>query len=104
MEEFQLTPSEWTVAADEEIAVNLVNDGTIDHEWVTLRPGVAIEREADLPETEEERLADFVSWEDGPDGPGAQVSVVEEGAHSGELVNEGVIAHNVTVDGVVKFP
>lgn len=41
-----------------------MNNGSIDHEWVILKPGVTIESEADLPETEEELLADFVYWED----------------------------------------
>jgi uncharacterized cupredoxin-like copper-binding protein len=30
------------------------------HEWVLLQPGVTIEAESDLPDTEEELLADFV--------------------------------------------
>lgn len=64
MEEFQFTPTEWTVAADEEITVNLENNGSVEHEWVILQPGVTIDSEADLPETEDELLADFVYWED----------------------------------------
>ena len=64
MEEFEFTPTSWTVAADEEITINLENEGSVEHEWVILQPGVTIESEADLPETEEELLADFVYWED----------------------------------------
>jgi uncharacterized cupredoxin-like copper-binding protein len=64
MEEFMFTPTEWTVAAGEEITVNLENTGSVEHEFVILRPGVTVESEADLPETEEELLADFVYWED----------------------------------------
>lgn len=64
MDEFEFEPTEWTIAADEEITVDLENNGSIDHEWVILQPGVTIESEADLPETEEELLADFVYWED----------------------------------------
>ena len=64
MEEFEFTPASWSVAANEEITVNLENKGSVEHEWVILRPGVTIESEADLPETEEELLADFVYWED----------------------------------------
>ena len=64
MQEFEFTPTDWTVAADEEITVNLENEGSVEHEWVILQSGVEIESEADLPETEEELLADFVYWED----------------------------------------
>lgn len=64
MEEFMFTPTDWTVAADEEITVNLENTGAVEHEFVILQPGVTVESEADLPETEEELLADFVYWED----------------------------------------
>ncbi|MGB7859232.1 MAG: cupredoxin domain-containing protein [Acidimicrobiia bacterium] len=64
MEDFKFTPTEWTVAAGEEITVELTNNGSVDHEWVILQPGVTIASEADLPETEEELLADFVYWED----------------------------------------
>jgi uncharacterized cupredoxin-like copper-binding protein len=64
MEEFMFTPTEWTVAADEEITVNLENNGSVEHEFVILQSGVTVGSEADLPETEEELLADFVYWED----------------------------------------
>jgi uncharacterized cupredoxin-like copper-binding protein len=64
MQEFEFTPTDWTVAADEEISITLENNGSVEHEWVILQPGVEIESEADLPETEEELLADFVYWED----------------------------------------
>jgi uncharacterized cupredoxin-like copper-binding protein len=64
MEEFQFTPVDWTVQEGEEITIELVNNGTLDHEWVILQPGVTIEDESELPETEEELLADFVYWED----------------------------------------
>lgn len=64
MEDFQFSPTEWTVAAGEEIAVELTNDGSVEHEWVILQSGVNISSESELPETEEELLADFVYWED----------------------------------------
>jgi plastocyanin len=64
MREFEFSPTEWTVAAGETITVELTNDGSVDHEWVILRPGVRITSEADLPDTEEELLANFVYWED----------------------------------------
>jgi uncharacterized cupredoxin-like copper-binding protein len=62
--EFQFSPSEWTVPAGEEITIDITNDGTVLHEWVLMQPGVDIASEADLPETEEELLADFVYVED----------------------------------------
>lgn len=64
MQEFEFTPTSWTIAADEEITIDLENTGSVEHEWVILQPGVEIESEADLPDTEEELLADFVYWED----------------------------------------
>lgn len=64
MEEFHFTPTEWTVPAGEEITIELTNDGAVEHEWVILQQGVTIAAETDLPETEEELLADFVYWED----------------------------------------
>lgn len=64
LDEFSMTPSDWTIAAGEQITINITNDGTIDHEWVILKSGVTIASEADLPETEEELLADFVYWEE----------------------------------------
>jgi uncharacterized cupredoxin-like copper-binding protein len=62
--EFEFSPNEWTVPAGEEIAIEITNNGSLLHEWVLMRPGVTIETEADLPETEEELLADFVYVED----------------------------------------
>ena len=64
MTDFAFTPTDWTVAAGEEITIDLTNDGNVDHEWVILQSGVQISSESDLPETEEELLADFVYWED----------------------------------------
>jgi uncharacterized cupredoxin-like copper-binding protein len=62
--EFQFSPDSWTVPAGEEITIEITNEGTVLHEWVLMQPGVSIESEADLPETEEELLADFVYVED----------------------------------------
>lgn len=64
MEEFEFSPVEWTVPEGEEITIELVNNGTLEHEWVILQAGVTISDESELPETEEELLADFVYWED----------------------------------------
>jgi uncharacterized cupredoxin-like copper-binding protein len=64
MEEFDFTPTSWSVAANEEVTINLTNSGSVEHEWVILQSGVTIESEAELPETEDELLADFVYWED----------------------------------------
>lgn len=64
LKEFQFTPNDWTIAAVEEITINLKNAGSTTHEWVLLKDGVEISSEADLPDTEEELLADFVYWEE----------------------------------------
>jgi uncharacterized cupredoxin-like copper-binding protein len=62
--DFQFSPSSWTVPAGEEVSIAITNEGSVLHEWVLMQPGVTIESEADLPETEEELLADFVYVED----------------------------------------
>jgi len=62
--DFQFSPDSWTVPAGEEISIDITNEGSVLHEWVLMQPGVSIESEADLPETEEELLADFVYVED----------------------------------------
>ncbi len=62
--DFQFSPSSWTVPAGEEISIVITNDGSVLHEWVLLQSGVTIESEADLPDTEEELLADFVEVEE----------------------------------------
>jgi uncharacterized cupredoxin-like copper-binding protein len=62
--DFQFTPNSWTVPEGEEITIEITNDGSVLHEWVLMQPGVAIDSEADLPDTEEELLAEFVYVED----------------------------------------
>lgn len=62
--EFQFTPTTWTVPAGEQVSIAITNEGTVTHEWVLLQEGVAITSEADLPESEEELLADFVNVEE----------------------------------------
>lgn len=64
MTDFQFSPDSWTVPAGEEITIELTNDGSVEHEFVIFQSGVTITDEGDLPETEEELLADFVYWED----------------------------------------
>lgn len=64
MDEFQFEPIDWTVQAGEEVTIELENEGEVEHEWVILQQGVTIAAETELPETEEELLADFVYWED----------------------------------------
>jgi uncharacterized cupredoxin-like copper-binding protein len=63
VKEFEFDPAKWTISANEETTLKLTNDGALVHEWVILQDGVTIENESDLPETEEELLADFVYWE-----------------------------------------
>lgn len=63
LEDFTFSPTEWTVAAGEEVTIELENNGSVLHEFVILQPGVEISSEAELPVTEEELLADFVYWE-----------------------------------------
>ena len=63
LDDFKFSPTEWTVAAGEEITIELENNGSVLHEFVILQQGVEISSEAELPETEEELLASFVYWE-----------------------------------------
>jgi len=63
LQEFKFSPTDWTVAAGQEITLDLENTGAVLHEFVILKPGVTIASEADLPATEEELLANFVYWE-----------------------------------------
>ena len=64
VQEFSFSPNAWTVPAGQEISIAVTNAGTVLHEWVLLQEGVVIASEADLPETEEELLADFVYVEE----------------------------------------
>lgn len=64
LDSFSMSPNSWEVPAGEEITITMTNDAAIAHEWVILQPGVTISSEDDLPETEEELLADFVYWEE----------------------------------------
>ena len=63
LSDFQFEPDGWTAAADEDVTITLTNESDVTHEWVILQQGAEIESEADLPETEEELLADFVLTE-----------------------------------------
>lgn len=64
LKEFQLSPNQWTVAAGQEITIEIANKGTVKHEWVLLKDGVTITSESELPATEEELVADFIYWEE----------------------------------------
>lgn len=61
--DFAFTPGSWNAPAGEDVTIELTNDGAVAHEFVILQPGVTITSEADLPDTEEELLADFVLTE-----------------------------------------
>lgn len=64
MTEFAFDPDSWEIPAGEQITVQLTNSGTIEHEWVILKPGVTITDESELPDDEETLLAEFVYWEE----------------------------------------
>ncbi len=64
MSDFKFAPSEWEVAANTELDLELSNTGAVEHEWVIMQQGSEISSEAELPESEEELLADFVLWEE----------------------------------------
>ena len=77
LSDFMFTPDSWSAPADEDVTIALTNEGAVTHEFVILQPGVTISSEADLPETEEELLADFVLTE----------TEVESGATDEMVVN-----------------
>lgn len=64
LDSFELSPDSWEIPAGEEITITMTNDAEIAHEWVILQPGVTISSEDDLPETEEELVANFIYWEE----------------------------------------
>lgn len=64
LDSFEFSPDSWEIPAGEEITITMTNAAAIAHEWVILKPGVTITSEDDLPETEEELLANFVYWEE----------------------------------------
>jgi uncharacterized cupredoxin-like copper-binding protein len=63
LSDFEFSPDSWSAAADEDVTIALTNEGAVAHEWVILQSGVTIESEDELPDTEEELLADFVLTE-----------------------------------------
>ncbi len=48
--EFEFSPSGWTVAADTDVTITLDNKGAVIHEWVLLSSGNTISSEADFDE------------------------------------------------------
>jgi uncharacterized cupredoxin-like copper-binding protein len=64
LDSFEMSPDSWEIPAGEEITITMTNDAAIAHEWVILQPGVTISSEDDLPETEEELVANFIYWEE----------------------------------------
>lgn len=47
--EYEFTPDAWTVAAGE-FSIELVNEGTVEHEWAVIALGEDIESEAEFTE------------------------------------------------------
>jgi uncharacterized cupredoxin-like copper-binding protein len=54
--EFAFDPNQWTVPAGEEITLELVNEGSVEHEWVIIEQGTEIASTAEFEE-------DMVVWE-----------------------------------------
>ena len=48
--EFQFSPDSWTVPAGEEFTIELVNDGSVEHEWAVIKQGEDIASEAEFAE------------------------------------------------------
>jgi uncharacterized cupredoxin-like copper-binding protein len=64
LDSFEMSPDSWNVPAGEDISITMTNDAEITHEWVILKSGVMISSEDDLPDTEEELVANFIYWEE----------------------------------------
>lgn len=41
-QEFEFSPSSWTVAANSDVNITFTNDGSVDHEWAVLTEGTNI--------------------------------------------------------------
>lgn len=50
MTEFAFAPSTWTVTTGEEVTIEIVNTGTVEHNWTLMKAGSEISSEGDLPE------------------------------------------------------
>jgi len=50
MTEFAFAPTSWTVTSGEEVTIELVNNGTVEHNWVLMKAGSEISSEGDLPQ------------------------------------------------------
>ncbi|MDF1598066.1 MAG: cupredoxin domain-containing protein [Acidimicrobiia bacterium] len=83
LKDFAFSPTSWEIPAGETITISMTNEGAVEHEWVLLKPGVTISSEADLPDTEEVLLADFVYWEEEVE-PGASKSETFTAPAAGE--------------------
>lgn len=48
--EFSFDPDTWAVPAGQEFAIELANDGTVEHEWAVVKLGADIEAEDEFAE------------------------------------------------------
>lgn len=64
MTEFAFEPDAVAVPAGQEITVELINAGSVEHDFVILKRGQRIEAETDLPDDEATLMADFVEFEE----------------------------------------
>ena len=63
MSEFAFEPEMVAVPASQEITIELINTGSVEHDFVLLQRGKRIEAEADLPDDEAMIVADYVDFE-----------------------------------------
>jgi uncharacterized cupredoxin-like copper-binding protein len=76
--EFAFEPDSWTVPAGEDVAIELENEGTLEHEWVVIEQGEEIATEADF--TEEAVLFEVEAVPAGESGAGT-FTITEAGRH-----------------------
>ena len=60
--EFMFEPTSWTVSAGKQVELTLTNDGTLDHEWVIIKQGMAVT----IPFDDDDEEKVFWEMEAGP--------------------------------------
>ncbi len=82
MTEFAFAPTTWTVPAGTEVTVELVNNGTVEHNWAVLTAGSEISSEGDLPQDPAARDALYLVK--GSAAPGETTSITFTAPDPGE--------------------
>ena len=82
MTEFSFDPTAWTVTSGDEVTIELVNNGTAEHNWTLMKAGSEITSESDLPEDGAARAELYVAQ--GSATPGQTTTVTFTAPAAGE--------------------